>query len=161
MKEKEIELDAVICREQESLFRYACYRIGNTDDASDILQDVFLKAYSKPLLFISANNIPGYLYRSVANACISYHRQHAKNLFVPIDEAKGITEEKDEDFRQEFIRINRILSTIPEEQTEVIRLRIICGKSFVDIAKILSLPVTTVKSRFKYGIEKLRNDFFK
>lgn len=45
---------------------------------------------------------------------------------------------------------------IPEEQAEVIRLRTIGGLQFGDIAQMTGLPESTVKSRFKYGIEKVR-----
>ena len=157
---KEIDIDLVIQNEQQSLFRYACYKIENAEDAADILQDVFLKIYSKPIRLLNINNLQSYLYRSVLNACTTYYRQTGQEKFISFDEIKDIAEEPDEDFKEEFQRIKRILSKIPEEQAEVIRLRIICEKSFVDIAKILVVPITTVKSRFKYGIDKIRNEFF-
>ena len=43
------------------------------------------------------------------------------------------------------------------EQAEVIRLRLHGGNSFADIADILNIPVSTAKSRFQYGIDKIRN----
>ena len=43
-----------------------------------------------------------------------------------------------------------------EEQAEVIRLRIYGNNNFADVAEILSLPLPTVKSRFLYGLEKIR-----
>ena len=59
--------------------------------------------------------------------------------------------------REEFQRIQYLLNSIPEEQAEVIRLRTIDDMSFVEIAELLKLPVTTIKSRFLYGISKLRS----
>lgn len=157
---KEIELDLIIQKEQQGLFRYACYKIGNTEDAADILQDVFLRIYSKPIDLLSIDKLQSYLYRSVSNACNTYYRSGMNKNFIPLEELNDITDEPDDDFSEEYLRISKILSQIPEEQAEVIRLRTICEKSFVEIAKILLLPVTTVKSRFKYGIDKIRNDFF-
>ena len=77
------EIAALIESERPHLLRYACYRLGNADDAEDAVQDIFLQA-------------------------------------------------------------------------EVIRLRIHGNNSFSDIAAILDIPVTTAKSRFQYGIEKIR-----
>jgi RNA polymerase sigma-70 factor (ECF subfamily) len=59
---------------------------------------------------------------------------------------------------EEFRRINSLLSSIPEEQAEVIRLRVIDEMSFVEIAEIMKAPVTTIKSRFTYGIIKLKTN---
>ena len=56
----------------------------------------------------------------------------------------------------EYRRIASLLTEIPDEQTEVIRLRIYGDNSFAEVAEILSLPLPTVKSRFLYGLEKLR-----
>ena len=61
-----------------------------------------------------------------------------------------------ESFESEFNRITLLLAMIPEEQAEVIRLRTIGGLQFGDIAQMTGLPESTVKSRFKYGIEKVR-----
>jgi RNA polymerase sigma-70 factor (ECF subfamily) len=55
-----------------------------------------------------------------------------------------------------YKRIVQLLTEIPEEQAEVIRLRIYGDNSFAQIAEILSLPLPTVKSRFLYGLEKIR-----
>ena len=52
--------------------------------------------------------------------------------------------------------IVKLLDEIPEEQAEVIRLRIYGDNSFAEVADILSVPLPTVKSRFLYGLEKIR-----
>ena len=56
----------------------------------------------------------------------------------------------------EYRHIASLLTEIPDEQAEVIRLRIYGDNSFAEIAEILSIPLPTVKSRFLYGLEKLR-----
>ena len=57
---------------------------------------------------------------------------------------------------EEYQRIEILLGKLPDEQAEVLRLRVIDELSFVEIASILKIPVTSVKSRFKYGIDKLK-----
>ena len=61
--------------------------------------------------------------------------------------------------QEEFERINRLLSLLPEAQSEVIRLHIHANLKFTEIAEMLEQPVTTIKSRFTSGIEKLRQKF--
>jgi RNA polymerase sigma-70 factor (ECF subfamily) len=54
-------------------------------------------------------------------------------------------------------QVRFLLNRIPEEQAMVIRLRFSDDLTFPEIAEILGIPVTTVKSRFSYGIIKLRS----
>ena len=58
---------------------------------------------------------------------------------------------------EEYNRLEKLLCELPDEQSETIRLRCFDNLSFVEIAEIIEVPVTTIKSRFKYGIEKLKN----
>jgi RNA polymerase sigma-70 factor (ECF subfamily) len=73
-------------------------------------------------------------------------------LDTRFDIADLSTENNEADYK----RIAQLLVEIPEEQAEVIRLRIYGNNSFADVAEILSLPLPTVKSRFLYGLEKIR-----
>ena len=108
--------------ERPHLLRYACYRLGNEDDAKDVLQDTFLRLHTRiaDADDLQINNLRSYIFRTLTNVC-----------------AKWQTE-------------------IPDKQAEVIRLRIYGDNSFAEVAEILSLPLPTVKSRFLYGLEKLR-----
>ncbi len=140
--------------ERDSLFRLACYKIGDADTAADILQDLFVKIWNNPAATASITDLRSYLYRSLLNTCISLHRSHQAE-FLPLD--NNIAEESsDDDFHREYRAIAHVMKHIPEEQKEVIMLRTIGGKSFNDIATILDLPLPTVKSRFRYGIDKIR-----
>ena len=73
----------------------------------------------------------------------------------------NIAEAEPKNLEEEYNLINSLLEIIPEVQSEVIRLHIHGNRTFVDIADILRIPVTTAKSRFKYGIEKLRKEIEK
>ena len=76
---------------------------------------------------------------------------------ISIDNQLNVAATGEEDNREEeFKRISRLLDTLPEEQAEVIKLRIYGNNSFAEIAEILSVPLPTVKSRFLYGLTKLR-----
>lgn len=152
------DIAALMEAERPHLLRYACYRLGNSDDAEDAVQDVFLQLHDRQH---DAQGQPlaqprNYLYRSLSNVCTDRLRRLRSRQFIPIEQAAHLCEEQAESFEQEFRRISALLAAIPDEQAEVIRLRLHGGNSFADIADILELPVSTVKSRFQYGIEKIR-----
>jgi RNA polymerase sigma-70 factor (ECF subfamily) len=75
---------------------------------------------------------------------------------IPLDARLDIADLPTENDESDYQRIAKLLVEIPEEQAEVIRLRIYGNNSFADVAEILSLPLPTVKSRFLYGLEKIR-----
>lgn len=154
------ELERLMESERRGLLQYACYRLGSRDDAEDAVQDVFIRLHQR--LQDGSHDIQSltsYLYRSLANLCVSRLRQSERIHFVTLDSLTDMTDTDHEDFEQEYRRISRLLAEIPDEQAEVIRLRFYGDKSFREIAGILELPVSTVKSRFQYGIDKIRQQW--
>ncbi len=155
-------LTALMATERPHLLRYACYRLGNPDDAQDAVQDTFLLLHNRQQ---DAHGQPlfqprHYLYRCLSNICTDRLRRHQTRQFIPLEQAIHLCDEQPDDFEQEFRKITTLLAAIPDEQAEVIRLRIHGDNSFTDIAAILELPVSTVKSRFQYGIEKIRKGIY-
>lgn len=160
-------MERVMTAERHGLLQYACYRLGNLDDAEDAVQDVFVRMHQRQHDGEGEiRNHAAYLYRTLANLCVSRLREAERKPTVPLDSqgtlnsAASLAEEPAasdaEDFEQEFRRISSLLATIPDEQAEVIRLRFYGDKSFPEIADILSIPLTTAKSRFTYGMEKIK-----
>jgi RNA polymerase sigma-70 factor (ECF subfamily) len=151
------ETERLMATERHGLLQYACYRLGNPDDAEDAVQDVFVRLHQRLNEGdTEVRNLSAYLYRSLANLCVSRLREVGRTPTVSLDSQPDPIAPEAEDFEQEYRRINRLLAEIPEEQAEVIRLRYYGDKSFQEIADILGIPLTTAKSRFTYGIEKIK-----
>ena len=145
-------------REQPHLMRYACYRLGDADDAKDALQDAYLKVCSK-LSDEKSSEVKdwrNYIFRTLSNICTSRLSQSSRLKMIPLDARLDMADLPAESNEADYQRIAQFLVEIPEEQAEVIRLRIYGNNSFADVAEILSLPLPTVKSRFLYGLEKIR-----
>ena len=160
-KENEVteeELAKVFKAERPHLLRYACYRLGDADDAKDALQDVFLKISAKLSgeKNVEVRDWRNYIFRALSNLCSSRLTVSGKLRTIPLDARLDIADHPTESNEADYQRIAKLLMEIPEEQAEVIRLRIYGNNSFADIAEILSIPLPTVKSRFLYGLEKIR-----
>jgi RNA polymerase sigma-70 factor, ECF subfamily len=156
------ELEKLITEFQDQLFSFAFFRTGSFSDSQDIVQEVFIKLYKNDGCLDAVHNIRFYLFRCISNACIDYHRGKKKNMFETLDTAtipvNFHSKEASYELLQieEYQRIEALLSDLPIEQAEIIRLRVLDGLGFMEIAEILEIPVTTVKSRFNYGIDKLK-----
>lgn len=141
--------------ERDNLFRYACYRLGSTAEAEDTLQDLYLSLSKHPSRLAEIDDLQGYVYRSLSNSCIS--RMRSRRKFTSTDALDTLSSDElaPKDFEQEFRLIERLMALLPDEQSEVIRLRIYGDRQFSEIAAICDIPLTTAKSRFRYGIDKL------
>jgi RNA polymerase sigma-70 factor (ECF subfamily) len=156
------ELERVIDQYQEGLFRFAFFRTGSADDSRDIVQGVFLKLYDRGASLVAIENMKSYLYRATTNACWDYHRRRQSRKTVPLDHARQVASDNDALTPEaEYQRINALLTTLPPEQAEVVRMRTTDELTFAEIGEILQIPEATAKSRFRYGIEKLRANFIK
>lgn len=149
-EERMTRLEDAVAAWSGALFRFAVLRGAQRNDAEDIVQDAFLKFASTPG---PIRHTKAYLFRCVANACndLLRRRQPSEPLspILAVPEEEQMTE-------AEAQRLSALLDRIPEEQAEVIRLHTFASMHFTEIAQTLELPVTTVKSRFHYGIERLK-----
>ena len=82
----------------------------------------------------------------------------APTTLVPLDGHQPLPDEplEEHEAREEARRIETLLDRLPPEQAEAIRLHTYASLRFTEIAEVLRCPVSTVKSRFAGGIEKLR-----
>jgi RNA polymerase sigma-70 factor (ECF subfamily) len=153
------EFDRLIEATQDELIRFAFYRLGNQDDAEDVVQDVYVEAYRDRAVRRHITQVRPYLFRVVGNRCIDVLRARSRQTGDPVCAEK--VSRGDEAFssvaaREEAEALSCLLDSIPRKEAEVIRLRTFAELSFAQIAKTVGSSVPTVKSRFRYGLDKLR-----
>lgn len=149
----------ILNAEKERLFQYASYRLHDIRDVEDVIQDIYVKILDNPQRFNKINNKRAYLYRTLSNMCIDYLRNNAKTEFIDdnlCDEYNLMTLHT-ENFEEEFTMINRLLAILPQEQSDIIRLRHHSNLSFQEIADVMEVSLPTTKARYRYGLEKIRN----
>ena len=151
-------LDAHIGR----LTRLAHNVLGNRADADDAVQEAVLRAYQMRKSLVSVTNPFAYISRMVSNGCIDMLRRRnayenrvaGMQQVIGTDSAEPREEELIREQQQQRLRL--LLDLLPPDQAEVIRFRFAGDLTFSEIAGIVDAPVTTVKSRFSYGMMKLR-----
>jgi len=149
------ELESIIGREQDMLFRFAYMRVGRRADAEDIVQDVFLKLFRSSESLSSVRNVKHYLIRSISNACKDFHRR--KQDILPLERAeREMVSDDDLKMYEEYLRITALARTLPPEQREVLYMKCIDGLKFREISDILDIPEATVKSRYRYAIQAIQ-----
>ncbi|MBN1624758.1 MAG: sigma-70 family RNA polymerase sigma factor [Clostridia bacterium] len=143
--------------------------MGNHHDASDMTQDAFIKVYKNIGKFNFQSSFNTWLYRIVKNTCIDELRKNKRRNIVSIDagiegnegdylmqisddsaDIQGILE------AEESSRIlMESLELLGEKHRSVLVLADVKGYDYLEVARMLELPVGTVKSRISRAREKL------
>lgn len=147
-----MELERIVEERQDWLFRFAYMRIGIREDAEDVVQEALLNVFRRLREKTRMDNVGLYVIRAVSNACTDYLRRKPLRM-VNLNEAKEIpVSEGDRQIHEEFVRINKMLDSLPPEQAELVRLKCYDDLTFRQIAELQNIPEATAKSRYRYAI---------
>ena len=150
----------------EDRIRGACWRVlGSEDEARDVAQEAFLKAYRALSGFKQEARFSSWLYQIAINLCRDRLRRRRTRATVSLDELEAsgpVLVESRAGAQDELIRedlagaVRRAICALPHEQREVVILKEYQGLTFLEIAQALELPVSTVKTRLYRGLGQLR-----
>jgi RNA polymerase sigma-70 factor (ECF subfamily) len=147
-----MELERIVEERQDWLFRFAYMRIGIREDAEDVVQEALLSVFRRLREKTRMDNVGLYVIRAVSNACTDYLRRKPLRM-MNLNEAKEIpVSESDRQIHEEFVRINKMLDSLPAEQAELVRLKCYDDLTFRQIAELQNIPEATAKSRYRYAI---------
>jgi RNA polymerase sigma-70 factor (ECF subfamily) len=146
----------------------AVYRLmGSEDEARDLCQETFLKAYRALRGFKREARFSSWLYQIALNVCRDRMRRKKKNRgLVSLDEmdengtplpARPGPSALDLVEASDLARaVSAAVGELSDEQREVIVLKEYEGLTFLEIADVLGLPISTVKTRLYRGLDQLR-----
>lgn len=134
-----------------AIHRFAYRLLGNQEQADDVTQDTFIRAYEHIGRLAEDANLSAWLYRIAANSCQDVLRRRRRIAWVPMleDEDKD-SEFTTEDFVPQVIEahaIQRVLAEMPPPLATCLVLRSVEGFSCEEIAEIMNIPKGTVFSR--------------
>src|SRR5262245_8856463 len=150
--------DELMIRYERQIYRI-CYRfVENRDDALDLAQEVFIKAFEHLPGFRKESSLKTWLYRIAMNHCINHVKKHSQE-FVEVNEYTGsirasVQSELEEREKREHFR--RLVKQLPPKQKAILELRINEQLSYEEIAKISGRSVSTIKASVFFALEKLR-----
>ncbi len=144
------------------LLKLAVALLHDVSIAEDVVHDVFIRfAQSAETLKINGS-LKAYLRTCVLNSVRNRIRGDQVRSYVELSEAGPIaSKQKGADqwaiLKEESIKISEALVQIPFEQREVVVLHLHGSMKFREIAKVQSVSVKTIQSRYRYGLDKLRS----
>jgi RNA polymerase sigma-70 factor (ECF subfamily) len=159
----------LIRRWERPIYALAYRTIGREEDARDICQETFLRAYRGLPRFRGQAKFSSWLYRIALNLCRDWARRERRTPVVQAPENTDLLElsavaepsESIEDLvaRRDMTRaVERVMARLPEEQRTAIILKEYHGLTFQEIADLLDCPLSTVKTRLYQGLVVLRRE---
>lgn len=138
----------------DDLYRFAVSYVRSKHDAEDVVQDVFLKLLSKPLLF-DRRFEKTYLLTMTANKCKDLLKSKSRTASIDLESNEWQLEYNDR-FTDEDRAVFDELMNLPEEYRIPIHLFYYEGFTYKEISKIIKLSESAVAMRIMRGKEKLR-----
>ena len=146
--------EVIVRRHQRGLFNVALRMLGNYEDAKDVTQDTFLKAYAHLDSFDPGQRFFSWIYRILKNECLNILRARRPSQPVSLDLPAGDAVDPVEDGERQQA-VQAALLTLPADYREVVVLRHFTDLSYDDIAATLGIPAKTVKSRLYTARQQL------
>ncbi|MCE5323479.1 sigma-70 family RNA polymerase sigma factor [bacterium] len=166
------EMDAfsiLVDRYQDRIYSAVLNYVANREDAVDITQDTFVKAYSKLTTFNSGSAFYTWLYRIAVNAAIDFIRKRKSRPADSLDDDKytevgfePVSHDMSTDPERVIVRSEQVhmlrnaISKLSDKLKMALVLYDIEGLSQEEVAQILNVPVGTVKSRVSRARTELR-----
>lgn len=162
------EYEKLVLEYQKNVYNLALRMTGNAEDAADMAQEAFIKAYNSLASYRGDSRFSVWLYRIVSNVCLDFLRARKRRQTVPLSVVDDEGEETELEISDESASpeklmersmtrdaVRRGLQELTPEYRQILILRELQGMSYDEIAETLGLESGTVKSRIFRARKKL------
>ena len=161
--------NALVRKQQKPIFNFILKMVGNREDAADLSQQVFIRCFKSLRRLKDRSRFAPWLYRIAVNSVHDHYRRRKEVYSLDDDSVNaglrenltdgGVMPSEYAEASQRAELVKAALKRIPEEQREVVILKIYQGLKFTEIAEALDTPLNTVKSRLYYGMNAIKKIF--
>lgn len=151
--------EELVLRYEKTVYNLALRMVGDRDDAFDMTQEAFIKAYGSLSSFRGDSKFSVWIYRITTNVCLDFLRSKSRKQQVSLtvsdddEDAQLDIPDPKADPEQQLIKkismqsVEEGLKTLPDKQRQILVMRELGGMSYAEIGKALSIEEGTVKSR--------------
>ena len=151
--------EELVLKYEKTVYNLALRMVGDRDDAFDMTQEAFIKAYGSLSSFRGDSKFSVWIYRIATNVCLDFLRSKSRKQQVSLtvsdddEDAQLDIPDPKADPEQQLIKkismqsVEEGLKTLPDKQRQILVMRELGGMSYAEIGKALSIEEGTVKSR--------------
>jgi RNA polymerase sigma-70 factor (ECF subfamily) len=135
--------------------------VNNTEEAKDITQDTFIKAFNNLKNLNDRTKFKSWLFTIGVNLAKDKLKMRKHTTDEGLDLIKTNDDPHDNIIKDSLAReVNNAIKKLPERQADVVRLRVIDEMSFKEIADIFNIKETTVRTNFHFAVKGLKDLIF-
>ena len=152
--------EVVFKKYYQPLVMFVMRHVGNEDVAKDIVQDIFFKLFEGSRSLPDDFLLKSWFYRVVRNAAVDYLRHlqvEDKYKFLMAEAMISISDIDEEIDEQVYAKVNLAIESLPEQCRLIIKLNVLEGKKYQEIAEELGITVNTIRTQVSRGYKKLRD----
>jgi len=144
----------IVKRYMHSAYYIALGFVHNQQDALDVSQEAFIKAFRKIKMFDTSLSFFPWFYRLMRNLCIDHLKRKRWMSEIPLEDTQVLDDERDDREMKEALW--KGIEELPFDQREIIILRYFRQMSYEEIAELTARPIGTVMSSLHYAKKKLK-----
>ncbi len=135
---------------KNKLYRFSYRLLGSSDEAKDVVQEVFLKLWNGRDQLESIHNVEAWCMRIARNLSLDRLRQSQRHKTDSLEQGMHVAAHTDTpvetaEMKESINRINELMAGLPDKQRQVMHLRDVEGYSYNEISEILELDLNQVK----------------
>ena len=151
----------LIERFQEPLYWHIRRMLTCHEDAEDVLQETFLRAYRHLDSFKGDSKLSTWLYKIATNEVLRFIEKHKQTMVALDDLERQYAYEvqdsgSDDDTAEQLVWLQKAIRHLPEKQRLVFNLRYYDELEYAEISEILNTQVETLKTNFHYAKENIK-----
>jgi RNA polymerase sigma-70 factor (ECF subfamily) len=153
-----LAFDGLMTRHERQIYAL-CYRFAqNREDAMDLTQEVFIKAFEHLASFRGAARFRTWLYRIAVNHCLNHVKKESRRFAQVTEDVARIEASSHRTLleRERREMLQELIERLPPKQKVIMKLRMHENLSYDEIAGILGRSVSTVKSSVFFAVNKLK-----
>jgi RNA polymerase sigma-70 factor (ECF subfamily) len=154
-----MHLEEILDSIGDKLFNYLTIKLSSPVDAEDVLQEVCFRLVRYKVRFRFIRNPSAYVFRMARNEAVRFLKSRKRNpeRYHSVEDLTEVIQDNLTGLENEAVsQVAEALTQIPEDQREVIILRFFEDLTLREIATVCDVSMNTAASRFRYGMQKLR-----
>ncbi len=136
----------------DKLYRYAYYKLGNSDDAKDAVSDCIVEAYENIHKLKNNDAFSSWIFKIMYRSCCKLIKQQSSSKQNEDINMTNVSYE----MNTESVDLKRALSTLSQEEQDIVLLSIVAGYTSDEISKLMGIKSATIRSKQSRALEKMR-----
>lgn len=139
-----------------AVFSYALSLLRNRTDAEDAMQETFLKTRSAAHLYTPMGKPMAWIFTITRNICMMKYRRQKHFSAISVEEIREDVDFHQIEDREDRIVLETAFQVLSQEECQIIVMHAVSGLRHREISELLHIPLSTVLSKYRRGLKKLR-----